>query len=168
MSKFEIKSLKTFTGREGHGFDCDLFIEKIKVYHVRDNADGGCFRWDLYPGVEQKRLSQELKRIISKMPQKNWGNFKCDMTEDIFIDDLVQALQAEQLDNKLLKLEENHIIWGVVGGDSYSYMKMNKPLDFYDHKQLQIYFNTIIIPKLKPGQTIWNRNLIRLEYKLTK
>lgn len=168
MSKFEIKSLKFFVGDEGQGFNCDLFIDGVKVYHIRDNADGGEFRWDMYDGIKERRLAYDLKKMIQKMPEKDFGDFKCKMTMDIFLEELVISFQKQQLNNKLLKLEENHIIWGIAGGDSYTHMKMNRPLDFYDHKQLQNYLKTKIIPLLKKGETIWNRNLVSLEYKLTK
>lgn len=43
--KFEMTKVKTFTGREGVGFNAVLLADGKKVADVSDMANGGCYDW---------------------------------------------------------------------------------------------------------------------------
>lgn len=56
MSKYEVKNVKSFTGREGYGYECSLYCDGKKVAKVLDEANGGeCyFSWDDYKSEKVK------------------------------------------------------------------------------------------------------------------
>ena len=40
MSKYTVKNVKSFMGREGHGYECSLYSDGKKVASVTDTCDG--------------------------------------------------------------------------------------------------------------------------------
>lgn len=46
-TKLKVKNVVSFIGREGYGFNADLYVNNIKSAFVRDMADGGqtVFEW---------------------------------------------------------------------------------------------------------------------------
>ena len=45
-SKFQVKGVKTFIGREGYGINANLYYENKKVAFLRDGGNGGCLDID--------------------------------------------------------------------------------------------------------------------------
>jgi len=45
MSKYEVKNVKSFRGREGYGFNASLYRDGKRVAHVDDEGNGGCYRY---------------------------------------------------------------------------------------------------------------------------
>jgi hypothetical protein len=49
MMNLTVKNVKTFTGREGIGFNCDLYLDGKQIAQVLNDAGGGMF---YYSGVK--------------------------------------------------------------------------------------------------------------------
>lgn len=58
---YTIKGVKSFMGREGYGFNCDLYRNGKKIAFVRDMADGGETRFEWVN--PQNRLSVASKVV---------------------------------------------------------------------------------------------------------
>ena len=63
----EIKNYKTHGGREGIGFNLDLHINGIKCYHVRNDANGGCYSYYSYAPNNPK--AEEIKTNIKLLDE---------------------------------------------------------------------------------------------------
>lgn len=58
--KFEMMKVKTFRGREGHGFNGTLMADGTKVADVSDMANGGCYDW--YWNQNTDAIQAEFKK----------------------------------------------------------------------------------------------------------
>ena len=81
-SKFSIKSLKTFVGREGYGINANLYYNNKKVAFLLDSGNGGCLDidWDcvnkdgspcIPPIVKEAELY--LRNLAKSLPKTTWG-----------------------------------------------------------------------------------------------
>jgi hypothetical protein len=103
---YSVKSVKTFEGMEGYGFNCSLYRGKRKVAFVIDEGNGGCLliRWlDMdAPKVthtvtwagkdrEVKMTPEEkvLREHCESLPEYEFSGKTFGMTMDILINDLV-------------------------------------------------------------------------------
>lgn len=92
MPNFEIKKLKSFTGREGYGFNADLYMDGKKVAFVIDEASGGCYHWN-YENREIEKTFCDYVKTLPNVPSEHFPN-GLKMDEDSFISELVAKAEA--------------------------------------------------------------------------
>ena len=94
--KWTVDNVKTFRGRDGHGFNARLLRDGVPVAYVIDAADGGPFRFEWYgtdkvgvPGVG--RVTTAHRDLLDECAGKTVtiGEFTLDMDPDLFVDQLV-------------------------------------------------------------------------------
>lgn len=86
---YEVKNVKSFIGREGHGFACSVYKDGKKIGEALEPADGGPmdFRWT-------ERISEiELEAHVLTLPKIKVFEEEIDLTIDIFITDLVEKYE---------------------------------------------------------------------------
>jgi len=134
MHKYTIKNLKSFLGREGHGFNIDLYRNGVKVAFVQDMADGGEIRFDWvdhkntlpmeFPSYNGIKGSKHIEMVpveevlllnhISTIEEYKDGT-RSDM--DCFVSSLVDDYENEKRNKKKCK---NHIMFLSNDGKTYS------------------------------------------------
>lgn len=93
--KFEMKSVKTFKGHEGmQGFEGVLYIDGKKACEIFDDCRGGEFEYRWFDRNLEKVLDDHIKTLPQIPPDPERGlNDPMDMSRDIFIDEMVNAIQ---------------------------------------------------------------------------
>lgn len=81
-SKFSVKGVKTFIGREGYGVNANLYYNNKKVAFLLDSGNGGCLDIDwtiitknnkpIYPELVQQ-AKKYLDDIIISLPYTTWN-----------------------------------------------------------------------------------------------
>ena len=84
-SKFTLKGVKTFIGREGYGVNTTLYYEGKKVAFLLDSGNGGELRvdWEIkydskkeefirIPIVDEAKLYRDT--LINSLPKTTWGD----------------------------------------------------------------------------------------------
>lgn len=95
---YEVKSVRTFMGTEGYGYNCNLYRDGKKVAEVIDTADGGAvnFYW------EAKGEAEAFHQYALSLPMidmSKWG--MADVPQDI--DTAIGGLVDEYENTKRLK-----------------------------------------------------------------
>lgn len=94
--KYQVKNVKSFQGREGHGFECSLYKDGKKIGTVTDTADGGMI--DFYLDKGEEEILEAFCKTLPKWSSELTGK-KHDTDKDMFITNLVDEWE----DNKKLK-----------------------------------------------------------------
>lgn len=89
IKNVQLKSVKTFIGREGHGFNATLYINNKKVGFVTDHANGGELSIDFEKRETRIEFSQIVKEYFDEKPATFDG-------ESMFIEELLQLTEAEK------------------------------------------------------------------------
>lgn len=139
MNKYTIKGLKTFIGREGHGYNVNLHRDGIRVAFIIDHATGGevdfqwldrngknwveceVTRWDGKPETvrmtpEEKLLREFLKGKMS--PPCFPGDVESQMTPVEFV---VSLITEHEVNQKLRKICKTKTAFRLVGDEALSY-----------------------------------------------
>jgi hypothetical protein len=61
--KLEARGVKSFLGREGHGFNASLYINGKKAAFVMDSADGGMYDWRWLDKDAEKAFAEHIEMI---------------------------------------------------------------------------------------------------------
>lgn len=86
---YEVKNVKSFIGRESHGFACSVYKDGKKIGEALEPGDGGPmdYRWT-------ERISEiELEAHVLTLPKFKVFEEEIDQTIDIFITDLVKKYE---------------------------------------------------------------------------
>lgn len=153
--KVELKNVKFHEGREGQGVNADVFINGVKVYHVRDDGNGGCLDFDLHSfDIKTRAIAKELTDYIDSIPEKpldfgngvikdEQGNVRMEKTtlED-YVNELLYAYQRDKdtlkFEKKKMLLYKTAIVFGdPATPDKYSFLNMKKPLNQFPLAWLQ-------------------------------
>jgi hypothetical protein len=98
MTTFALKNLKTFKAHEGMpGYSVTLYIDGKMACDIFEDCCGGGLQYTWHDRTLQKVLDDHCKTLP---PEKSYG---LSMTADLFIDELVNALQDEREDKKMVK-----------------------------------------------------------------
>jgi hypothetical protein len=84
-----VAKVKTFMGREGHGFNCELRYKGEPVCFIINSADGGDFRWQW--NALSARAKSELKALVKALPKVTDKDFPEGLAqnEDMWLEGLV-------------------------------------------------------------------------------
>jgi len=102
---YSVKGVKSFQGREGLGFNCNLYRGKKKVAFCYDDASGGEVRIDWLEGRNSQE-SKLLERHVDSLPKVNSqfdGVGLLTIDDGWFVSDLVAKWEAESDIRKLRK-----------------------------------------------------------------
>ena len=66
-SRFKLKALRVWEGREGGGFECNLFIDGVCIARAYNSADGGETTID-YLSVEREEIAKEIEESLKDYP----------------------------------------------------------------------------------------------------
>ena len=92
---YSVKNVKTFTGREGYGYNCSLYKDGKNIGMVLDTADGG----EIDLQLNSRELEHELRDYVNTLPSVKFDGMEIPQSPDMFIGNLVD----EFLDNKKLR-----------------------------------------------------------------
>ncbi len=92
QATYGVTKVKTFRGREGHGFNATLLRDGKPVALVMDMADGSCARFEWRDRAEEQILEDYLKG----MRMEFYGQVM-DMTADMFVVALVDEHVLDKL-----------------------------------------------------------------------
>jgi len=175
-----LKSLKTFMGMEGHGFNVDVWINGVKCIFVIDDANGGCFNYQPYtynnPKAELVKANIKLlENYIDSLPESpleiNGVPFERDgevvmmkPDMDTFINDLIIEMDVAKEEKKKLNLMKKAILVGKPNAKQYSYYDYKRELSTVPSPILQQHIDGYRT-KLKNGEVILNTNLAELGVK---
>jgi len=184
LDRVTLKNVKFHKGHDGmDGLNADIYIDKVKVAHVYDDARGGCFEYDVLGSIDSKqreinkKLFKELEDYIDSLPEEQMeydgkkyerdGNpvmMKPDM--DSIINDLVEEFEKEKSKKRLKKDMEKKIVFGKPNGNSYKLIGYKSPLKAIammkgGKEAIQKLVNRVK-GELKEGEEILNDNLAEL------
>ena len=98
---YTVKSVKTFHGHDGYGWECNLYNDKQKIATVVEDGCGGelKFYWTKPTSVDKL----ELESFCKTLPKWDCIGKMIHTDKEIFVDSLVQAKLTEGDVKKLLK-----------------------------------------------------------------
>ena len=98
---YTVKSVKTFHGHDGYGWECNLYNDKQKIATVVEDGWGGelKFYWTKPTSVDKL----ELESFCKTLPKWDCIGKMIHTDKEIFVDSLVQAKLTEGDVKKLLK-----------------------------------------------------------------
>lgn len=168
LPTIELKNVKTFRGREGHGLNADLVVNGIKICFVRDAGNGGCMDFDIIGDTDEERkvnraILNMVETYATNLPEKTYpaslggGNYKQDL--ESLVNELFDDAEVKKEQKKIAKKMVNTIMWGVPNGSTYTQSKFKLPFTVAHRFQLQKYIDEKVKPSLKEGEVILNTNL---------
>lgn len=92
---YEIRKFKSFRGREGYGFNLELWKDGVKVAFVMDDASGGSYRFDWFDKKCEESFTAEAK---AKFPDRQWEQGDGLLAE--MVDDFTNARRLDRLAKK--------------------------------------------------------------------
>ena len=96
---YEIKNLKTFNGREGKGYNANLFRDGKKVAELIDSGDGGEAVVREVVFGEVKRIEQEISGKFIDLGEE-FQNMKVPMDVSSYLSQLVEEFEMKKLCRK--------------------------------------------------------------------
>ena len=175
----ELKNVKTFIGREGHGLNADVYINGVKCYFAYDDASGGGMDIAKYAPVkghaEVNANIALLDQWIKQLPETevtflNMSPFKLKVDLESYIDDVYnkqeEAKQAKKFQAKMVKKFETAIVFGVPNAGEYEQFDLKNSLSKYPKTELQKFLDQRVKPLCKDGVVILNTNLAQLGVKV--
>ena len=111
---YEVKAVKSFRGREGYGFNANLYHNGKKVCFVMDSGNGGCYRYEW--------TNRDVERVSIKHPDSGY-DYKVTPEEKI-LKDHVEALPEFECYGGMMKHDSDTFISNLI--DSYEYKKKLK------------------------------------------
>ena len=125
---YSVKKVKSFTGREGLGFNADLYRGKKKIAFAYDDASGGDVRIDWIEKGEAKLLEDH----VAKLPKVNSGfegiaPLKVDM--GWFVTHCVSRFEQQADIRKMIKKCKTHTLFKHKESKNNSYMSISVPLN---------------------------------------
>lgn len=134
---YSVSGIKSFIGREGHGFNAYLHHDGRKIAFVTDHANGGCLSFDwLEPIAVAGADADALDAYCKTLPPVSTGGHgfhrggvpiedePMDMDRDLFVTQLVEAEEnAKAIRAALKRLLKKRVLFTLDGG-----VKQTKPL----------------------------------------
>jgi len=142
---YSIKNLKTFQGREGYGYNCNLYRQNKKIAFCYDDASGGMVHidWANFPKnrtdetmTEWKAWCDEEERLLNEhlstlppidTPYPSMPTME--VNEEIFLDELINRWEEAKTERKLRKQCQTKTLIRLQGDNEYQYRIINAPLD---------------------------------------
>lgn len=155
---YNVKAVKYSAGHDGDCMQCNLYIGKKKIASVWDDSYGGGFQYS-------DRNEKEFKIFLAHVRnQPQWeseftDDKKFDMTDDIYVSNLITQFEKEKEEKRRIKLYEKAIVVLTKGQEDYVYYKLPQPVKLMDKKELSKWVNHISKNILKANQYIANTNL---------
>ena len=109
-SKFQVKGVKTFVGREGYGVNANLYYEGKKVAFLLDSGNGGCLDVDWENGYTWK--DNPIIPLIKPLPKTTYlekdGRDEYDLgdyewNEETICNSLIDEFLAKKDFKKMMK-----------------------------------------------------------------
>lgn len=162
--KVTLKKIKfsEHMSEETNAFTADVYIDGKCCGFAKNDGCGGCT--NIQPTFFPDKISifRECESWLKTQPQINIGSVNdpymvnCDM--ESMVDMLFEQWLTEQTKKKFEKKMVNHLMWGVIGGNSYKVVKFPRPLLSMDRFILQNYLNNYK-KKFIDGEQFLNTNL---------
>lgn len=110
---YSVKNIKTFTGREGKGFNATLYRDGKKIAMVSDMADGGMLRFDWVD--YSAREEDKLDAYCATLPKTELGHgLRAVPTDkDLFVSRLVEDAEIRKKMTSQLRKKTVFIDGGV-------------------------------------------------------
>lgn len=162
------KKFKTFQGMEGAGFNAEMYINGILCYDVIDSGDGG--EVNFRPNIYSKNIDKVKEQIklldeyVATLPDKilkasDETTLTIKMNLEVYVTDLLVAIEKEKETKKMNKLMETSILFGVPNGYQYTFYNYKKPLYDFPTPVLQMMVNQIKKKHCIGDVVILNTNL---------
>lgn len=119
---YSIAKLKTFRGREGHGFNATLLRDGVEVALVYNDASGGETRFEWENRLEETRLNTFLKGRVWQ-----YDGYTYPMNPDVFVEDLVTAYEFKKKIDRACKKQTVFSLKGDPEGKFWTYNKPFSP-----------------------------------------
>jgi hypothetical protein len=146
FGNYSVKNVKSFMGREGYGFNCNLYKGKKMVAFCYDDASGGPVDIDWlpkeYPQVEDKTAwaayrekcqaeKAELQSHLDTLPEVDWENDGFSLKIDMgwFITDLVSKWERERDERKMKKRCQTKTLFRTAEQQEGQHWEINRPID---------------------------------------
>ena len=133
--EYTVKNVKSFQGREGHGYECSLYKDGKRIGIVTDTASGGQIDFYLDKGEEEildKHCDALPKKQWSKstgLTKKQWNEYWKDgrkIDKDDFVTNLVTEWETLKEYKKWCKKET---VFSVEGDEEGHFRTINRPFD---------------------------------------
>lgn len=166
--KIELKKFQFFErmSEETNAFVADVHVNGVKVAYAKNDGHGGETFYHSYEGkrellAQSEKYCETLPPTIYKGAGLGGKDLVIKSNLINVIDDLVCNEIKKKDTQKLEKKMEKAILWGVKGGNSYTYVNFKVKLSEIPKDRLQMYVNEYK-KKLKPNEVILNTNLEKL------
>ena len=162
--KVTLKKIKFYgsMSEETNAFTADVYVDGKCCGFARNDGRGGCTNVMPTWLPDKIMMFRECESWLKTQPQINIGSVNdpymvnCDM--ESMVDMLFEQWLIEQTKKKIEKKMLNHVMWGVIGGNTYKVVKFLKPLKDIDREILQKMLNKYK-QEFKTGEQFLNTNL---------
>ena len=131
FGEYSVKNIKSFQGREGYGFNCNLYRGKKKIAFCYDDASGGEVRIDWltggYNGGEEGRLLREHLASLPPVESEFDPNRPLRIDEGWFITDCVSQWERDRDLRKMRKQCQTKTLFRLRGQGRGQYHILNVP-----------------------------------------
>lgn len=167
--KIELKNIKINLAfsEETTMFKADVYVDGVKTAYAHNDGHGGCT--DYFPYEGKNDLLKKAETHAESLPSTFFREMELKSNLEFVIDTLLEAevnkKENVKTEKKILKLSENHIVWGVPNGNSYHKIAFKGRPKFSDLMKLKGGKEAIdkllnrIKSELQKGEVIFNKNL---------
>jgi len=133
-SDFELRGLKTFIGREGHGFNANLFFRGKKVAFTYDDASGGPVDIDFTD--PNGPIEKEINAWVKEQPKikhpacpevgfkKAWtSEFDLEAFVNMLVDKGLEGKRRERNEKRILRANKTRIVYSLKKYKPGEYMR---------------------------------------------
>jgi len=111
--EYEIRSVRTFMGHEGHGFNAVLLRKGRKIADVHDMADGGCYSYYFKDEKERELFFGHARKQAAVNSIEPWDTLVAEMVD------------AHLADRKLRKMCRNRTVFRLQGDEEGRYRTLD-------------------------------------------
>jgi len=163
--KIELKNLKVNLAfsEETIMFKADVYVDGVKTAYAHNDGRGGCTCYFPYEG--KRDLLNKAEVYAESLPSTYYNHYEIKSNLEFVIDTLVADEEKKKEEKKILKLTENHIVWGIPKGNEYNKIAFKGRPKFADLMKVKGGKETVyklldqIKSELKNGEVIFNKNL---------
>lgn len=143
---------------ETNAFTADLYVDGKKVGYCKNTGQGGCtnYHWNT---VEDRETILEAERYCKTLPTVTMFGEEFQQSLEDVIDNLFEDWMKAKDAKKIEKQMSDSILFGVPKADSYSRLKLGRPLSTMNKQTVCNEVNRMYAKYCKDGVVILNTNL---------
>ena len=143
FGEYSVKNVKSFQGREGYGFNCNLYRNNRKIGFCMDDASGGgMYPIDWAGNIDRQEEQQLLNAHLETLPpvDSDFGGDPLRIDEGWFVEELVNEAERQKDLRKMRRQCQTKTLFRLDGDNRGAYHILNAPCDEATRRHLQRHY----------------------------